>query len=127
MMRPIVLGIPYLTFAFIISSLSNLLALLRGKHPVALENLYCKILLKIHWHISFGLDEFVADVIEKEPARHEQSLINILNGHNKEFSGLAFSTLHLYFDNENTCHALEQFVNSLDTEEEKAEYRRKLG
>lgn len=126
MMRPIFIGIPYLALAFTISRLSDIWSSVRGTYSPALENLHCQILLKIHWYLAFGLDEFVADVMMQDPARYESSLINILHSRNQEFSSLAFSTLRLYFDSENTCQVLEQFIDTLDSKEEKAEYRRRL-
>lgn len=126
MFRVIFVGIPLLALAFTLSHFSNICVWKLGTRPVALEKLYCEILLRIHWYVSFGLDEFVADIIWGSPDRHETALINVLHSKSKEFSGLAFSTLLMYFDNDKTRQVLERFVENLDSEDTQSKYRKRM-
>lgn len=126
MLRPIFVGIPCLALAVTVSRMSDIGSWLLGSHPAVLEKRYCQLLLRVHWYVSFGLDDVVADIIRKSPERHETALITVLNGQSEECSDLAFDTLRLYFSNESTHQALERFIDNLDSADKKLEYRKRM-
>ncbi|UBF28766.1 hypothetical protein K9N68_13505 [Kovacikia minuta CCNUW1] len=123
-MLQLFVGIPYLLLAFLLANLSAVYSRFSGSYPKAVENLYCKLLLRVKHYISFGLDEVVIDIMQGDSERHIAALVSILNGASNEYTGLAFFTLQTCFPNSNTRRVLEIFVENLTSEEEKARYRR---
>lgn len=123
-MLQLFVGISYLFLAFLLANLSAVYLRFSGSYPEAVENLYCKLLLKVKHYISFGLDEVVVDIMQGDPERHIAALVSILNGSSNEYTDLAFFTLHTCFPNNNTRRALEIFLGNLTSEEEKARYQR---
>jgi hypothetical protein len=123
-MIQLLVGIPYLILAVCLAKISAAYSRFSGSYLEAVENLYCKLLLRVKYYISFGLDEVVVDIMQSDPERHIATLVNILNGSSNEYTRLAFFTLHTCFPSNNTLRILETFVENLTSEEEKAKYRR---
>jgi hypothetical protein len=84
MLLPLFVGIPYLLLAFLLASLSTAYSRFSGYYPRKIENLYCKLLLRVKYYISFGLDEVVVDIMQRDPERHTTILISLLNSSSSE-------------------------------------------
>lgn len=125
-MLQLLVGIPYLILAFMLGHLSAIYFRLFGKYFNPAEILYCKLLLRVQHYISFGLDEVVIKIMKRDSNRHVNDLVDLLNGSSYEYSSLAFSTLNIYFSDDNIRRALESFVDSLESEEAKIEYRNQM-
>jgi hypothetical protein len=125
-MLPLLIGIPYLIVAFMLGNVSAIYARLSGSYFKPLESFYCKLLLRVQHYISFGLDEVVIEIMKRDSNRHVAALTGLLKSSSSEYANLAFSTLNIHFLDENTRGALEDFIDSLESEEAKIKYRSRM-
>jgi hypothetical protein len=126
MLLPLFIGIPYLILAFMLDRASANYARLSGSYFKPIERLYCKLLLRVKYYISFGLDEVVIEIMKRDSNRHIAVLIDLLKSSSSEYADLAFSTLNIHFLDDNTREALEGFIDSLESEEAKIKYRSRM-
>ena len=125
-MDQLFVGIPYLLFASLIGRFSSVYAYPFGTYPNTIEKCYCKILVRVNWYISFGLDDVVAEMMLRDPERHIKALNRLLDSSNLEYADLAFSTLHLHFRNDNVLQGLEAFIENLESEVDQKHFRSKI-